>query len=319
MIRVISLLAFVALFAASAASAQQYPSRSVRVIVGFAAGSGPDIQARTIAQQLSTVLGQSFYVENRLGANGTIAARAVTQSNPDGYTLLFTSLSIAISPHIYKNLGFDVLTDLVPVASSGMLDGLLMLVDSKSPIKSVPEFIAYAKKERLMYGSPGIGNGLHLATEVFSQKAGISLDHVPYKGASEVMGGLLNGSIQVMFVTPPSVMGLLKDGRVRPLAFTGSKRFAAFPDVPLMKDVLPGYRPVGSWSMFFVPGKTPDAIVEKLNAAIQESLKVPTVANILQRDGTFPDNRNAHDTADFFRSEVERLKGEVKIAKIEPI
>ena len=319
MFRVRAMLAVVILFAASTVFAQQYPNHAVRIIVGFAAGSGPDIQARTVAQQLSVALGQSFYVENRLGANGMIAARALTQSSPDGHTLLFSSSSITPSPYIYKTLGFDMLTDLKPVATVGILDGLLMLVDVKSAVKSVPEFIAYAKKQPMMYGTPGIGNILHLATEMFSQKAGILIDHIPYKGASEVMAGLLGGSVQLMFVTPPSVMGLIKDGRVRPLAFTGSKRFAPLPDVPLLKDLLPGYEPMGSWGMFFVPGKTPDAIVEKLNAAIRESLQVPEVAAIMQRDGYFPDNRNARDTAEFFRNEVRRMKDAVSAAKIEPI
>src|ERR1051326_707785 len=160
-----------------AAQAQQYPSSPVRVLVGFAAGSGPDIQARTIAQQLATQFNQSFYVENRTGANGTIAARMVATAAPDGYTLLFSSSSITPTPHIYKNLGYDVLTDLRPIATSGELDGLFMLVDSKSPIKTLPEFIDYAKKNRVLYGSPGVGNELHLVAELFSQKAGIKMEH----------------------------------------------------------------------------------------------------------------------------------------------
>jgi len=318
MFRASSFLAMMLLGAASTAQAQQYPEHPVRVIVGYAAGSGPDIQARTVAQQLSTSLGQSFYVENRLGANGTIAARSVAQSKSDGYTLLFSSSSITPTPYIYKSLGYDLLTDLQPVASVGILDGMLMLVDAKSPIKSVAEFIAAAKKEHVLYGSPGVGNILHLATETFSQKAGISMQHVPYKGASEVMTALLGGSVQVMFVTPPSVMGLVKDGRVRALAFTGSKPFPPFPEVPLMKDILPGSEPMGSWGMFFAPGKTPAAVVEKLNGAIREALTVPAVASIMQRDGYVPDNRNAADTAAFFHKEVERMGEAVNAAKIEP-
>jgi tripartite-type tricarboxylate transporter receptor subunit TctC len=316
--RKISFPALILLLVASSAQAQQYPDHPVRVIVGFAAGSGPDIQARTVAQQLSTSLGQSFIVENRLGANGTIAARSVAQAKPDGYTLLFSSSSITPTPYIYKSLGFDLRSDLDPVASVGILDGMLMLVDAKSPIKSVPEFIAHAKKERVLYGSPGVGNILHLATELFSQKAGISMQHVPYKGASEVMTALLGGSVQVMFVTPPSVMGLVKDGRVRALAFTGSKPFPPFPDVPLMKNVLPGSEPMGSWGMFFAPGKTPPAIGDKLNAAIREVLTVPAVSGIMQRDGYVPDNRNATETGKFFRQEVDRMAAAVKAAKIEP-
>ena len=156
----------------------------------------------------------------------------------------------------------------------------------------------------MLYGSPGVGNGLHLATEIFAKKAGITLQHVPYKGASEVMTALLGGSVQVMFVTPPSVMGLIKDGRVRPLAFTGTKPFPPTPDVPLMKDMLPGYEPPGSWGMFFAPGKTPDEIVDKLNAEIRKALQVPAVANIMQRDGYIPDDRDAAAAAAFFRKEV---------------
>ena len=316
--RKILFLVLTLLLVASSAQAQQYPEHPVRVIVGFAAGSGPDIQARTVAQQLGASLGQTFIVENRLGANGTIAARSVAQAKPDGYTLLFSSSSITPTPYIYKNLGFDLRSDLEPVASVGILDGMLMLVDAKSPIKSVPEFIANAKKERVLYGSPGVGNILHLATELFSLKAGISMQHVPYKGASEVMTALLGGSVQVMFVTPPSVMGLLKDGRVRALAFTGTKPFPPFPDVPLMKNVLPGSEPMGSWGMFFAPGKTPPAIVDKLNAAIREALKVPAVSGIMQRDGYVPDNRNAAETAAFFRKEVDRMAEAVKAAGIQP-
>ena len=303
--------------AASMAQAQQYPDRPVHVIVGYAAGSGPDIQARTLAHQLSISFGQSFVVENRTGANGTIAARTVAQANADGYTLLFSSSSITPAPYIYKNLGYNLLTDLKPIATVGILDGMLMLIDSKSPIKTIPEFIDYAKKNRVLYGSPGVGNILHLASELFNQRAGIKMEHVPYKGASEVMTGLLSGSVQVMFVTPPSVMGLVKDGRVRALAYTGTKPFPPFPNVPLMKDVLPGYEPMGSWGMFFAPGQTPPSIVDKLNEAIREALKVQAVATVMQRDGYVPDDRDPAQTAAFFHNEVERMADAVKAAGIE--
>jgi len=318
MLRSIFLTTIASLMAATAAMAQTYPDRPVRVVVGFAAGSGPDIQARTVSQELANSLGQQFYVENRLGANGTIAARAVAQAKPDGYSMLFSSSSILSTPYIYKNLGYDTIADLTPIATTGELDGLFMLVDAKSPIKTVQEFIALAKAERVLYGSPGVGNGLHLATEMFAKTAGISLQHVPYKGASEVMTAMLGGSVQVMFVTPPSVMGLIKDGRVRPLAFTGTKRFPPTPDVPLMKDILPGYQPQGSWGMFFTTGKTPDDIVVKLNGAIRKALQVPAVASIMNRDGYVPDNRDAAATAAFFRKELIQAEDAVKAAGIKP-
>jgi tripartite-type tricarboxylate transporter receptor subunit TctC len=301
----------------SAALAQTYPDRPVHVLVGYAAGSGPDIQARMVSQALSTILSQSFVVENHTGANGTIAARTVARAAPDGYTLLFSSSSIAPTPYIYKNLGYNPLIDLKPIATIGELDGVFMLVDAKSPFKTVTELIAYAKKNRVFYGSPGVGNELHLKAELFNLQAGIKMEHVPYKGAPEVTTGLLNGAVQVMFVTPPSVMALLKEARVRALAFTGSKPFPAFPDVPLMKQYLPQYVS-GSWGMFFAPGQTPDAIVSKLNAAIHAGLLQPAVASIMQRDGYMPDDRNAAETAEFFRKKVEETAATVKAAGIEP-
>jgi tripartite-type tricarboxylate transporter receptor subunit TctC len=312
------LLAALLLAAAPANAQAPWPEHPVRVMVGFTAGSGPDLQARTIAAQLQTDLKQSFFIENRLGANGTIAARAVTQATPDGTTMLFSSSSISPTPHIYKSLGYDTLTDLRPVATSGILDGMLVLVEGKSPIKSVADLIAQAKKDRVIYGSPGVGNLLHLAPEMFARTAGVTFQHIPYKGASEVTTALLAGNVHMMFVTPVSVIGLVKEGKVRAIGFTGTKPFPEFPDVPLIKDVLPGYKPLGSWGMFFLPGKTPPPVAERMNAAVREVLKKPEVAKIMARDGYVPDNRTAAETAAFFKREVEAMGEAVKAAKIEP-
>lgn len=317
MLRILSLALTLVTAAAPSALAQNYPDQPVRLVIGFAAGSGPDIQGRTVAVELGKMLGQQFYVENRLGANGTIAARTVAQSKPDGYSLLFTSSSIVSTPHIYRSLGYDTLNDLRSIATVGELDGIFLLVDAKSPIKTVNELIAKAKSDRVLYGSPGVGNGLHLATEMFAKTAGIKLQHVPYKGASEVMTGMLSGAVDMMFVTPPSVQGLLKEGRVRALAFTGTKPFPAFPEVPLLKDLLPGYQPQGSWGMFLAPSKTPEPIMQLLNASIRKALQAPEVAAVIQRDGYLPDNRDLAQAAAFFRKEVEAAGEAVKAAGIE--
>ena len=237
------------------ALAQTYPSKTIKVLVGFAAGSGPDIQAHAVAQQLSLQLNQAVYIENRMGANGTIAAKSVALSNPDGYTLLFSSSSISSTPYVYKNPGFDLLKDLRAVASVGILDGMLVLVNAKSSMASISDLVDKAKKERLMYGSPGVGNIIHLASESINLNAGIGMEHIPYKGASEVMTGLLSDSIQVMVVTPPSVLNLVLEGKVRALAFTGSKKFGPLPEVPLLKDLYPSFDPIGSWGIFFTPSK----------------------------------------------------------------
>ena len=171
---------------ATAAQAQTYPDRPVHILVGFAAGSGPDVLARAVAAQLGADLGQNFIVENRPGANGTIATAVVAQAAPDGYTLLYTSDSIAPTPFIYKSLPYNVFKDLAPIATVGVLDGLLMLVNPSSPAHNVKEFIDYAKKNPVFYGSPGIGNGLHLAAALFNKATGLHMEHVPFKGASEV-------------------------------------------------------------------------------------------------------------------------------------
>ena len=301
------------------ALAQTYPTKTIKVLVGFAAGSGPDIQAHAVAQQLSIQLNQAVYIENRMGANGTIAAKSVAQSNPDGYTLLFSSSSISSTPYVYKNPGFDLLKDLRAVASVGILDGMLVLVNAKSSMASISDLVDKAKKERLLYGSPGVGNIIHLASESINVNAGISMEHIPYKGASEVMTGLLSDSIQVMVVTPPSVLNLVLEGKVRALAFTGSKKFGPLPEVPLLKDLYPSFDPIGSWGIFFTPSKTPIEVVDKLNAAVREALKANNVATLMQRDGYFPDNRNSQEINAFFRNEVLRMKEPFKAAKIEPM
>jgi len=316
-VRVIIALLACAVFA-GAVQAQQYPGRPVHILVGFAAGSGPDVLARTVANQLGADLGQNFIVENRPGANGTIATNVVAQSAADGYTLLYTSDSIAPTPFVYKSLPYDVFRDLAPIATVGVLDGLLMLVNPSSPAHNVDEFLAYAKNNRVLYGSPGIGNGLHLAAALFNKTAGLSMEHVPFKGASEVVAALLGGSIDVMFVTPPSVISLVKDGKLRAIAFTGSKPFAELPDVPLMKNSVPAYPPVQAWGIFFAPAKTPPAIVDKLNAAIRHALGMPAVVNVVQRSGYIPDDRSPAQTAEFFRHQVEAAGKAVQAAGIVP-
>ena len=315
----IFLLCLVNFLCVVSAIAQTYPSKTIKVLVGFAAGSGPDIQAHTVAQQLSLQLNQAVYIENRMGANGTIAAKSVALSNPDGYTLLFSSSSISSTPYVYKNPGFDLLKDLRAVASVGILDGMLVLVNAKSSMVTISDLVDKAKKERLMYGSPGVGNIIHLASESINLNAGIGMEHIPYKGTSEVMTGLLSDSIQVMVATPPSVLNLVLEGKVRALAFTGSKKFAPLPEVPLLKEMYPSFDPIGSWGIFFAPSKTPIEVVDKLNAAVREAVKVSNVASLLQRDGYFPDNRNAQEANAFFRNEVLRMKEPFRAAKIEPM
>lgn len=303
---------------AAAAQTQSYPNRPVRIIVGFAAGSGPDIIARAVGAQLGADLGHNFIIENRLGANGTIAAKAVADAPPDGYTLLYTSSGFTTTPYVYKKATFDVLRDFAPIASGGILDGYVLVANVGMPIKSVPDLIAYAKSNRVLYGSPGIGNLLHIVTELFNLKAGIKLEHVPYRGASEVINGLLQGSIQVAFLTPATTVALIEQGKLRAIGFGGSKPFPELPDVPLVTASVPTFPPASTWGIFFAPAKTPQAIVDKLNGAIQHALKVPAVANVVTKAGYIPDGRSAAQTAEFFRQQVEAAGEAVKAAGIQP-
>jgi len=304
--------------AVATAQAQTYPERPVKVIVGFSAGSGPDVIARAISAQLTNDLKQQFYVENRTGANGALAIKSLITSEPDGYTMLYSSSSISSVPHVYKSLGHDIMTEMIPVATSGILDGYFMLVNPSTPVKSVAEFIDYAKKNRVVYGSPGVGNVLHLAAEMFKLKAGIEMEHVPFRGASDVTAALMQGSIQVMFVTPPSVLPLVEGGQVRAIGFTGSKRFPPTPNVPLVSETVPTFPITGSWGMFYLPQKTPKAVVDKLNAAIRASMTSPIVDKAVVQSGYIPDNRSAAETAAFFHKEVEAAGEAVRAAKIEP-
>lgn len=313
---ILAVLTLAAGLAATAVTAQDYPKRPVRVIVGTAAGSGPDVLARAVASQLSRDLGQNFFIENRTGAAGTLANRSVAQAEPDGYTLLFSSSAIAPTPFVYKNPGYDLLRDFAPIATVGILDGYLMLVHVDLPVKSVQEFIDYAKKNRVLYGTPGIGNTLHLTTEAFRRKADIPMEHIPYRGSSEVVTAMLSKNLTIMFVTPPGVTGLMKDKQLRGLAYTGQKPFPEYPDLPLMKDIFPGFVR-GSWAMFLAPAKTPPDIINRLNAAVQKALAVPDVANVTQGAGYIPDGRSVSQTAEFFRKEIEQAGEDTKAAGIQ--
>ncbi len=300
------------------ASAQTYPDKPVKIVVGFSAGSGPDVIARAIGAQLTNDLKQQFYIENKVGANGAVAIKSVITSDPDGYSILYSSSSISSVPHVYKSLGHDILTEFTPVATSGILDGYFMLVNPKLPARNVAEFIEYAKKNRVVYGSPGVGNVLHLAAEMFNLKAGVSMDHVPFRGASEVANALMAETVQVMFVTPPSVIGLVQAGSLRAIGFTGSKRFPAMPDVPLVSETVPTFPVTGSWGMFYVPAKTPTAVVDKLNGVIRAAMRSPAVENVVVKAGYIPDDRSAAETAAFFKSEVDASGIAVKAARIVP-
>src|SRR5262245_18994405 len=249
------------------ARAQAYPTRPVRIIVGFAAGGPADIVARLIAQWLSERLGQPFVVENRTGAATNIAAEAVARSPPDGYTLLFVTSANAVNTTLYEKLSLNLSRDIVPVASLMRAPSVLE-VNPSVPAKTVPEFIAYATANpgKLTMASSGIGTASHLFGELFKFMTGVKMLHVPYRGAAPAVTDVVAGQVQVYFDPIPNSIGYIRAGKVRPLAITSATRSDALPDVPTVGEFVPGYE-ANVWWGVGAPKNTPSQIIDKLNEA----------------------------------------------------
>jgi tripartite-type tricarboxylate transporter receptor subunit TctC len=252
--------------------AQAYPARPVHLIVFFAAGGGNDIIGRLMAQWLSDRLGQQFVVENRPGAGGNIGTQDVVQAAPDGYTLLLSSSPNAINATLYDNLNFNFIRDIAPVASISR-EPNVMVVNPSLPVKTVPEFIAYAKANqgKINYASAGIGSSQHMSGELFKMMAGIDMVHVPHRGSAPALTSLLGGQVQVMFASMPSSLEFIRADKLRALAVTTATRADQLPDLPTVSDFLPGFEA----SVYYgigAPRNTPPEIVERLNKEINAGL-----------------------------------------------
>jgi tripartite-type tricarboxylate transporter receptor subunit TctC len=263
--------------ASPGAWAQAYPSHPVRIIVGFAAGSTTDILARLIGQWLSQRLGQQFIVENRPGAGGNLGAEAVINAAPDGYTLLMVPPAVAANTALYPHLNFDFIRDAAPVAGVVRVPNVVE-VNPSVPVHTIPELIAYAKANpgKLSFASAGIGTTSHLAGQLFNAMTGVQIQHVPYRGDGPAMADLIAGQVQVGFATMTASIGHIRANRLRPLAVTTVKRSDALPGVPSVSEFIPGYE-ASSWFGMAAPRKTPDAIVETLNQAVNASLADATI------------------------------------------
>jgi tripartite-type tricarboxylate transporter receptor subunit TctC len=255
--------------------AQAYPSRPVRIIVGFPAGGTADITARLIGQWLSERLGQPFVIENRPGAGSNIATEAVVRAAPDGYTLLLAYTGNVINATLYDKLNYNFVGDIAPVASVNRV-ALVMEVNPSLPAKTVAEFIAYAKANpgKISYGSGGVGTTSHLSAELLKMMAGVDILHVPYRGAAPAVTDLIGGRVQVMFDPIASSLEYIRAGRLRPLAVTTRERSVALPDVPTVADFVPGYE-TSVWFGVGVAKGTPTEVIERLNKAINEALADP--------------------------------------------
>ncbi len=314
-------LAAVALLAACACSAWgQVPARAVRIVVPFGAGA-PDTIARVLAQQLAAQTGQAFVVENRTGANGIVGTEAVARAAPDGHTLLLVSASFAVNPAIYRKLPYDTLRDFTPVANVCALDAFILTVNAAVPAQSVKELVALAGRPdaRIAYGSPGIGNTIHLAGALFNARAGTRMVHVPYKGGGPAVAALLGGEIQVMFANASLALAHIKAGRLRALGVTGRTRADYLPDVPTLAEAgIPGMEIDAGWFGLFAPAGVPGDVLAKLSGEVRAALVNQQVRERLLAQGLVPVGSSPQEFRAYVESEIRSYADMVKLAGIEP-
>jgi len=296
------------------AAAQAYPTRPVRIVVGYAAGGGTDIVARLMGQWLSERLGQQFVIENRTGAATNIGTEAVARAPADGYTLLLAHTANAINATLYEKLNFNFIRDITPVAGIIRVPSV-MVVNPSLPAKTVPEFIAYAKANpgKINMGSGGAGGPDHMSGELFKTMTGINMIHVPYRGLSPALSDLLGGQVQVIFSSLPAAIEYIRAGKLRALAVTTATRFEGAPDIPTVGDVVPGYE-ASQWYGVGAPNNTPVEIVDKLNKEINAGLVNPKLrAQLADLGGTLLPG-SAADFGKLIAEETEKWGKVVKFS-----
>ena len=299
-----------------AASAQAFPERPVRLVVGFAPG-GSDISGRLVGQKLSELWGQPVVVENRPGAAGNIGADTVAKAAPDGYTILLLVNSYTINTSVYRNLGWDLLRDFAPIGRYAT-SPMVVVVNDKMPVKNFAEFVAYAKANRgkVNYGSAGTGTAPHLAGELFALRSGIEMTHVPYKGSAPSVTALVADEVQASFGAMSAFDGMVKQGRLRALAVTTANRFPQLPDVPTVSESgLPGFD-VDIWYGFLAPAKTPPAIVKKLSDDLARVLADPDLQSKLRERGMEPAYLDSAKTGELMKRDVGRWREVINNLKL---
>lgn len=306
-------VALTAIAAPAAAGAAEFPDHPIRLVVPFPPGGPTDLVSRVIARKMSEDLGQQVVVDNRPGANGNIGGEMVAKSAPDGYTVLYNTSSIALSPALYKKLPYDVKRDFIPVAMTAMVP-LVLEVNAQVPATNVTEFVAWLKAHpgKMTYGSAGNGNVTHLAAFLFLQANGLSAAHAPYKGSAPALTDLASGQVQFMTDTINSSLPFIRDKRMKALAVTSSTRSSQLPDVPtLAESGVQGFD-VGAWQGMMVPAKTPPEIVRKLNAAALKALSAPDVRATLAAQGAEPRGSSPEAYAKYVTQELDRWQKVVK-------
>jgi tripartite-type tricarboxylate transporter receptor subunit TctC len=311
-------LAAAVLCVAVSASAQNYPTKPIHVIVGFGPGGVADLTCRVAAQKLSAQLGQQVLIENRPSAGGIVAADAVAKAAPDGYTLLLMSNGNAVSASLFKSLPYDTVADFASVSTLGFFD-IAVITKSDSKFNSVKELIAYAKANpgKLNIGTINVGSTQNLSAELFKGMSGIDAMIVPYKGSPDVLVALRGNDVQVAFDMLAPIMSQLKSGVVRVLAITSDRRFPGLPDIPTVAESgIPGYQ-ASSWNAISLPAKTPRPIIDRLNKEINTALAAPEVKSKLLDLGVVARGGTPEQMKTLLVSDIDKWRGVIERAKIE--
>ena len=300
------------------ARAQSYPTKPVRVIVGFAPGGGNDIAARLISHWLSERLGQQFIVENRPGAGSNIATEAVVRAAPDGHTLLLVAVANATNATLYDKLNFNFIRDIAPVAGVLRVPNLVE-VHPSVPAQTLPEFIAYARANpgKVNMGSGGSGGPVHMTGELFNMMAGLKMQHVPYRGEAPALNDLIGGQVQVVFGSVPASIQYVRAGKLRALAVTTATRSEVLPDLPTVAEFVPGYKS-STWYGIGAPRSTPAEIIDRLNVEINAALADPTLKVRMADLGGTAIGGSPTDFSELIATDTEKWGKVVKFASIKP-
>ena len=312
LVRFVAQALVVALAGTGAAHAVDYPTRPVKWVVPYPPGGTTDTIARIIAQYLSDKMGQQFVIDNKAGGGNNIGTEYALRSPPDGYTMLLVNPANGINQTLYKNLNFDIVKDMQPVAGI-VRSPNVMEVTNAFPAKTVPEFIAYCKANpgKINMASSGSGTSVHMSGELFMMMTGCKMTHIPYKGAGPALTDLIGGQVHVLFDNLPSSIGHIRGGRIRALAVTTTEPSSALPGIPTVAQSVPGYE-ASAWFGIGMPRGTPREIVDKVNAEVNRALNDPAMVKKLEDLGGTPLKGSADDFGEVVKSEVEKWAKVVK-------
>ena len=297
------------------AMAQQFPTKPVKIVIGFTPGGGVDINARLLASKLTEILGQGVIVENKPGAGTNIGAEFVSKAAPDGYTLFFNSPAMAINMSLYRNPGYDIVRDFAPVSVFSDSTNILV-VPASLPVKTVKDLVALAREKpgSLNFSSAGSGSTQHLAGELFKLRTGTQMVHVPYRGSAPSIAALLTAEVQLTFVNPLAIGSHVKSGRLRALAVAGPKRAGLLPEVPTMKEAGVEGVEVPLWFGLLAPAGTPREVIATLAAGVQRAAKDPDMRKRLEEQGGEPVGSTPEEFSKMLREEISKWSEVVKVS-----